>query len=76
MLLDTASLYFRAFFGVPDTMKAADGTPTDLMLAPNWLDQNAGTARCARRSVGAQIMLCVGTENDFRGRLAPGFIET
>ena len=29
MLLDTASLYFRAFFGVPDTMKAADGTPTN-----------------------------------------------
>lgn len=26
MLLDTASLYFRAFFGVPDT-RAADGTP-------------------------------------------------
>jgi 5'-3' exonuclease len=29
MLLDTASLYFRAFFGVPDTLKAADGTPTN-----------------------------------------------
>lgn len=27
MLLDTASLYFRAFFGVPDSMKAPDGTP-------------------------------------------------
>jgi len=26
MLLDSASLYFRAFFGVPDTMKAPDGT--------------------------------------------------
>lgn len=26
MLLDTASLYFRAFFGVPDTMRAPDGT--------------------------------------------------
>ncbi|MCK3770537.1 5'-3' exonuclease [Microbacterium aerolatum] len=26
MLLDTASLYFRAFFGVPDKVKAADGT--------------------------------------------------
>ena len=29
MLLDTASLYFRAFFGVPDTTKAPDGTPTN-----------------------------------------------
>lgn len=26
MLLDTASLYFRAFYGVPDSVKAADGT--------------------------------------------------
>jgi 5'-3' exonuclease len=26
MLLDTASMYFRAFFGVPDSVKAPDGT--------------------------------------------------
>jgi len=26
MLLDTASLYFRAFYGVPDKVKAADGS--------------------------------------------------
>ena len=26
MLLDTASLYFRAFYGVPDKVKAPDGT--------------------------------------------------
>ena len=29
MLLDTASLYFRAFFGVPDTVKASDGRPVN-----------------------------------------------
>lgn len=29
MLLDTASLYFRAFYGVPDTMRAPDGTPVN-----------------------------------------------
>src|SRR5690606_34606539 len=29
LLLDTASLYFRAFFGVPDTLKAPDGTPVN-----------------------------------------------
>ncbi|RYP83589.1 5'-3' exonuclease [Nocardioides guangzhouensis] len=29
MLLDTASLYFRAFFGVPDTMTAPDGRPVN-----------------------------------------------
>src|SRR5690625_7271457 len=29
MLLDTASLYFRAFFGVPDSLRAPDGTPVN-----------------------------------------------
>ena len=29
LLLDTASLYFRAFFGVPDSVKAPDGTPVN-----------------------------------------------
>jgi 5'-3' exonuclease len=29
MLLDSASLYFRAFFGVPDTVRAPDGTPVN-----------------------------------------------
>lgn len=29
MLLDTASLYFRAFYGVPDTVVSPDGTPVN-----------------------------------------------
>jgi len=29
MLLDTASLYFRAFYGVPDSVRAPDGTPVN-----------------------------------------------
>jgi 5'-3' exonuclease len=29
MLLDTASLYFRAFYGVPDSVTAPDGTPVN-----------------------------------------------
>lgn len=29
LLLDSASLYFRAFFGVPDSVKAPDGTPVN-----------------------------------------------
>jgi 5'-3' exonuclease len=29
MLLDTASMYFRAFYGVPDTITAVDGTPVN-----------------------------------------------
>ena len=29
MLLDTASLYFRAFYGVPEAIRAPDGTPVN-----------------------------------------------
>jgi 5'-3' exonuclease len=29
MLLDSASMYFRAFFGVPETVTAPDGTPVN-----------------------------------------------
>ncbi|KAA1419882.1 5'-3' exonuclease [Mumia zhuanghuii] len=29
LLLDSASLYFRAFFGLPDSLKAPDGTPVN-----------------------------------------------
>ena len=29
MLLDTAALYFRAFYGVPDSVRAPDGTPVN-----------------------------------------------
>jgi 5'-3' exonuclease len=29
MLLDSASLYFRGFYGVPDTVRAPDGTPVN-----------------------------------------------
>jgi 5'-3' exonuclease len=29
LLLDTPSLYFRAFYGIPDTMTAPDGTPVN-----------------------------------------------
>jgi 5'-3' exonuclease len=29
MVLDTPTLYFRAFFGVPDTIKSPDGMPVN-----------------------------------------------
>jgi 5'-3' exonuclease len=29
LLVDTASLYFRAFYGVPDSVRAPDGTPVN-----------------------------------------------
>ena len=31
MLLDTASLYFRAFYGVPDSIRTPDGTPINAL---------------------------------------------
>lgn len=31
LLLDSASLYFRAFFGIPKTLKAPDGTPVNAL---------------------------------------------
>jgi 5'-3' exonuclease len=36
MLLDSASLYFRAFYGVPDSVKAPDGMPVN--AARGFLD--------------------------------------
>ncbi|MDQ1657430.1 MAG: hypothetical protein QOD41_2513 [Cryptosporangiaceae bacterium] len=39
MLLDTASLYFRAFFGVPDSITAPDGTPVNAIRG--FLDMTA-----------------------------------
>src|SRR5438045_9375313 len=29
LILDTPSLYFRAFYGIPDTITASDGTPVN-----------------------------------------------
>ena len=29
LLLDTPSLYFRAFYGIPDSITASDGTPVN-----------------------------------------------
>src|SRR6516164_27655 len=36
-------------------------TPTDLMLTPNWPDQNAGSGRCGQRSASRLTMLCAAT---------------
>jgi 5'-3' exonuclease len=43
MLLDTASLYFRAFFGVPDSIVAPDGTPVNAVRG--LLDSSRGWSR-------------------------------
>ena len=51
MLLDTASLYYRAFYGVPDTLTAPDGTPVNAVRG--LLDMIARLVR--GRSPGAVI---------------------
>ncbi len=45
MLLDTASLYFRAFYGVPDTVRAPDGTPVNADGACSTCRQARGDVR-------------------------------
>jgi 5'-3' exonuclease len=51
LLLDSASLYFRAFFGVPESVKAPDGTPVNAVRG--FLDMVATlvTQRRPRRLV-------------------------
>ena len=51
MLLDTASLYYRAYYGVPDTLTAPDGTPVNAVRG--LLDMIARLVR--GRSPGAVI---------------------
>ncbi len=46
MLLDTASMYFRAFYGVPETMTAPDGTPVNAVRG--LLDMIARLVRARR----------------------------
>ncbi len=48
MLLDSASMYFRAFYGVPDTMTAPDGTPVNAVRG--FLDMIATLVRSRRPS--------------------------
>src|SRR5690606_31103274 len=53
MLLDAASLYFRAFFGVPDSIKAPDGTPVNAVRG--FLD---GIARLVQARRPARLVAC------------------
>jgi 5'-3' exonuclease len=53
MLLDTASLYFRAFYGVPDTVRAPDGTPVNAVRG--LLDM---IARLVRGRQPARLVAC------------------
>jgi 5'-3' exonuclease len=57
MLLDTASLYYRAFYGVPDTVRAPDGTPVNAIRG--LLDM---TSRLVRARHPASLVACLDTD--------------
>jgi 5'-3' exonuclease len=46
MLLDAASLYFRAFHGIPETIRAPDGTPVNAVRG--FVDMTAQLVRTRR----------------------------
>src|SRR5438477_2905562 len=57
MLLDTASLYYRAFFGVPETVRAPDGTPVNAIRG--LLDM---IARLVRARHPARLVACLDAD--------------
>ena len=70
LLLDTPSLYFRAFYGVPDTMTAPDGTPVNAVRG--LLDM---IARLVRARHPARLIACMDADwrPAFRVALIPGY---
>lgn len=57
MLLDTASLYFRAFYGVPQTTTAPDGTPVNAVRG--LLDM---IARLVRARSPGMLIACMDAD--------------
>ena len=57
LLLDSASLYFRAFYGVPDTPTAPDGTPVNAVRG--LLDT---IARLVRARQPARLVACLDAD--------------
>ena len=57
MLLDTASLYYRAFYGMPDTVTAPDGTPVNAIRG--LLD---AMARLVRDHRPARLVACLDAD--------------
>jgi 5'-3' exonuclease len=70
MLLDSASLYYRAFYGVPDTMTAPDGTPVNAVRG--LMDM---IARLVRARHPARLVACMDADwrPAFRVALIPGY---
>ncbi|MBO0770259.1 MAG: 5'-3' exonuclease [Actinobacteria bacterium] len=70
MLLDSASLYFRAFYGVPDTLTAPDGTPVNAVRG--LLDM---ITRLVRAREPERLVACwdVSWRPDFRVAAIPSY---
>lgn len=69
MLLDTASLYFRAFFGVPDSVRAPNGEPVNAVRG--LLDM---IARLATEFQPTEIVAC--WDDDWRPQWRVDLIPT
>jgi 5'-3' exonuclease len=72
MLLDTASLYYRAFYGVPETLTAPDGTPVNAIRG--LLDM---ITRLVRGRAPDQLIACwdVDWRPAFRVAAIPSYKE-
>src|SRR5579872_837712 len=70
MLLDTASLYYRAFYGMPETVTAPDGTPVNAIRG--LLD---AIARLVRDHGPARLVACLDADwrPAFRTAALPGY---
>jgi 5'-3' exonuclease len=70
MLLDTASLYYRAFYGMPETVTAPDGTPVNAIRG--LLD---AMARLVKDHRPARLVACLDADwrPAFRTDAIPGY---
>jgi 5'-3' exonuclease len=70
MLLDTASLYYRAFYGMPETVTAPDGTPVNAVRG--LLDT---IARLVRDRRPARLVACLDADwrPAFRTKAIPSY---
>ena len=57
MLLDTATLYYRAFYGMPETVTAPDGTPVNAIRG--LLD---AIGRLVREHQPARLIACLDAD--------------
>ena len=69
MLLDSASMYFRAFHGVPDSVRAPDGTPVNAVRG--FLDM---TATLLRGHPATRLVAC--WDEDWRPAFRVALVPT